>query len=166
MGSERSKVRNPLWRKKVDGSMFDDKCTVIPDWVKDDIFGIRDVFPHPEKNDPRSKVTITLKHGNGKKTSHWGSVITSHRGKLPPVMRLFYKEDVVEWLQEKYSLTFKRNQIRRKLDWNGPTAEKNIPFWEFIDIEYISEDCEFIFTAHYNLTDFDIPLQVFFDNVN
>ena len=35
--------------------MFDDKCTVIPDWVKDDLFGIRDVFSHSEKNDPRSK---------------------------------------------------------------------------------------------------------------
>ena len=70
MASERSKVRNPLWRKKVDGSMFDDKCTVIPDWVKDDVFGIRAIFPHPEKNDPRSKVTITFKHANGKNTSH------------------------------------------------------------------------------------------------
>ena len=163
MASERSKVRNPLWRKKVDGSMFDDKCTVIPDWVKDDIFVIREVFPHPEKNDPRSKVTITLNHGKGKKTSHWGSVITSHRGKLPPVMRLFYKEDVVEWLEEKYSSTFKRNQIRRKLDWNGPTAEKNIPFWEFVDIEYKTEDCEFIFTAHYNLGESNIPLILNFD---
>ena len=56
------------------------------------------------------------------------SVITSHRGKLPPVMRLFYREDVVEWLQEKFSLTFKRNQIRRKLGWNGPTAEKTFLF--------------------------------------
>ena len=41
--------------------------------------------------------------------------------------------------------------------------EKEIPFWEFIDIEYDAEDCEFIFTAHYNLRDYDIPLQVFWD---
>ena len=163
MASERSKVRNPLWRKKVDGSMFDDKCTVIPDWVKDDLFGIRDVFPHSEKNDPRSKVTITLKHGNGKKTSHWGSVITSHRGKLPPVMRLFYKEDVFEWLQENFCLTFKRNQIRRKLGWNGPTAEKNIPFWEFVDIEYNQNECEFILTAHYNVDASTLPFKIDFE---
>ena len=165
MPSERSKVEYPMWRKKVDGSMFDDKCTVIPDWVKDNLFRIREVFPYPEKHNPKSKVTITLYHGNGEKTSHWGSVITSHRGKLPPVMRLFYDEDVVEWLKEKYTSTLKRNQIRRKLDWNGPTAEKKIPLWEFIDIEYNSDEFEFIFTAHYNLTDYDIPLQIIFDQI-
>jgi hypothetical protein len=151
-----------MWRKKVDGSMFDEKCTVIPDWVKDNLFNTREVFPHPEKNDPKSRVTIILSRGNGKKTSHWGSVITSHRGKLPPVMRLFYKEDVVEWLEDKFSTTWKRNQIRRKLDWNGPTAEKNIPFWEFVDIEYNREECEFYFTAHYNLDKGCLPLQIFF----
>jgi hypothetical protein len=161
MPSERSNIKYPMWRKKVDGSMFYDRCTVIPDWVKDNLFEIRDTFPHPEKSNPKSKVTITLIHENRKKTSHWGSVITSHRGKLPPVMRLFYDEDVVDWLEKKYVLTSRRNQIRRKLDWNGPTAEKKIPFWEFIDIEYNSQDCEFIFTAHYNLTDYDNPLQVF-----
>ena len=151
MTSERSGIKYPMWRKKVDGSMFSERCTVIPDWVKDGLFSIRNIFNYSERNNPKSIVTITLNHGNGKRTQHWGSVVTNERGKLPPIMRLFYGEDVVEWLQERFQATYNRNQLRKKMNWNGPTAEKNIPFWEFIDIEYNNRNFEFIFTAHYNL---------------
>ena len=87
----------------------------------------------------------------GKPTSHWGSVTTNERGNRPPTMRLFWDQEVLDWLKEVYSLTHQRLQIRRKLDWNGPTAEKKMPFWEFIDIEYDDEECTFHFTAHFNL---------------
>ena len=150
MPSERRNVSHPLWRKKVDGSMFDDKCTVIPDWVKDNIWRIRERFPHPEKDNPLSQATIVI-HREKKKTYHRAMVTTNHRGKLPPTMRLFYEADVKEWLKEHFSLTHQRNELRKKLVWNGPTAEKKILFWEFIDIEYDDDDCEFHFRAHYNI---------------
>ena len=151
MPSERRNVSHPLWRKKVDGSMFDDKCTVIPDWVKDNIWGIRDRFPHSGKDNPLSQATIVI-HREKKNTQHKAMVTTNHRGKLPPTMRLFYEEDVREWLKEQFFMTYQRNEMKKKLGWNGPTVEKKIPFWEFIDIEYVDDECEFHFRAHYNLS--------------
>ena len=155
MPSERRNVKNPLWRKKVDGSMFDDKCTVIPDWVKDNVWDIRERFPHSGKNNPLSQAEIVI-HRDTKKTYHKAMVTTNHRGKLPPTMRLFFEEDVKEWLTEQFHMTHQRNEIRKKFGWIGPTAEQKVPFWEFIDIEYVDEDCEFHFRAHYN-----IPSNVF-----
>jgi len=134
----------------VDGSMFDDKCTVIPDWVKDNVWDIRERFPHAEKNNPLSLAEIVI-HREKKNTRHKAMVTTSHRGKLPPTMRLFYEDDVKEWLTVQFLMTHQRNEIRKKLGWNGPTAEKKVPFWEFIDIEYVDKDCEFHFRAHYNI---------------
>ena len=151
MPNERTNVKFPMWRKKVDGSMFGDKCTVIPDWVKDNVFKIRHRFTEASKTHPHSRVTIVIHHKGGKTTSHWGSVTTNERGALPPTMRLFWDEEILEWLKETYSLTYQRYRLRRKLDWNGPTAEKKMPFWEFIDIEYDDEECTFYFTAHFNL---------------
>ena len=150
MPNERTNVKFPMWRKKVDGSMFGDKCTVLPDWVKDNVFNIRHRFTEASKTHPHSRVTIVIQHKGGKTTSHWGSVTTNERGDLPPTMRLFWDEEVLQWLKEVYSLTYHRYRLRRKLDLNGPPAEKDA-ILGIIDIEYDDEECTFHFTAHFNL---------------
>ncbi|MBL6732327.1 MAG: GIY-YIG nuclease family protein, partial [Candidatus Poseidoniaceae archaeon] len=58
MVDERSDVQFPLWRKKVDGSLFQHAMTVIPEWVKHGVFDIVEVFPGSRKKDPSSKVTV------------------------------------------------------------------------------------------------------------
>jgi len=151
MPNERNNVEFPMWRKKVDGSMFGDKCTVIPDWVKDNVFQIRHRYPEASKSHPHSRVTIVIHNKGGKTSSHWGSVTTNERGDLPPTMRLFWDDEVVAWLKSVFPLSYQRLKLRKKLEWNGPKAEMKIPFWEFIDIEYDDKECTFHFTGHYNL---------------
>ena len=153
MPSERSDVRFPLWRKKVDGAMFDDKCTVLPIWVRDNLFGITDLFPHRSKKDPESETRIVITHPGGKKTRHVAHVTTLPRPGLGPVMRLHFGKDVRGWLSEAFKKTFLRNEERKSRGLNGPTIERLIPFWEFIDIEWDGGESEFHFRAWYTQGD-------------
>ena len=148
MPNERSNVKFPLWRKKMDGSMFNDRCTVIPKWVVDNVFKIRGRFPEKEKNHPMSQAFISINRGKGKFTRHTATVTTSPRGGLP-VMRLYFEEDVVSWLKEAFKMTYLRDNERKSYGLNGPTIESLIPFWEFIDIEWEEETSTFHFTAWY-----------------
>lgn len=148
MPNERSNVKFPLWRKKVDGSMFGDQCTVIPNWVVDNVFNIRGRFSKREKGDPLSQAHVSINHGGGKRTTHAATVTTSPRGGIP-VMRLYFGDDVASWLMDVFKMTYARYQERLKHDINGPTIEKLIPFWEFIDIEWEEAASTFHFTAWY-----------------
>ena len=51
MPNERSNVRFPLWRKKMDGAMFDHHCTVLPNWVRDNVFDLNVLGTLPSKSD-------------------------------------------------------------------------------------------------------------------
>ena len=42
----------------MDGSMFNDRCTVIPKWVVDNVFKIRGRFPEKEKNPSTGTVSL------------------------------------------------------------------------------------------------------------
>lgn len=137
-----------MWRKKMDGSMFNDRCTVIPKWVVDNVFKIRGRFPEKEKNHPMSQAFISINRGKGKFTRHTATVTTSPRGGLP-VMRLYFEDDVVSWLKEAFKMTYLRDNERKSHGLNGPTIESLIPFWEFIDIEWEEETSTFHFTAWY-----------------
>ena len=149
MPTERKDVRFPMWRKKMDASMFDHKCTLIPHWVMDNVFGIREVFPRSSRKDPRSEVEIEYRHPDGRVTRHRGWVTTTKFEKgRNDVMRLFIDEGVIENLQTDYKMTYLRAVEKRHRGWNSPTAESEIPFWEFLDIEYNAEDCSFIFVPH------------------
>ena len=132
----------------MDGSMFNDRCTVIPKWVVDNVFKIRGRFPQKEKNHPMSQAFISINRGKGKFTQHTATVTTSPRGGLP-VMRLYFEEDVVSWLKEAFKMTYLRDIERKSHGLNGPTIESLIPFWEFIDIEWEEETSTFHFTAWY-----------------
>ena len=151
MPNERSDVFFPLWRKKVDGAMFDDKCTVLPIWVRNRLFNITERFPHRSKKDPGSETKIVITHRGGKKTSHVAHVTTLPRPNLGPVMRLQYGNDVKEWLTESFAKTYHRNEQRKLHGLNGPTIEKLVPFWEFIDIEWDESKESFHFRAWYSL---------------
>jgi hypothetical protein len=148
MPNERSDVSFPLWRKKMDGSMFDEKCTVIPDWVKDNVFSIRSRFEHNSKSDSSSAATIVIIHKGAKESTHQGYVTTSPRGGIP-VMRLYFEGDVQDWLKEAFRMTHLRNEERKSRGWNGPTVERIIPFWEFLDIEWDADASTFYFRAWY-----------------
>tara|TARA_Y100000748_G_scaffold290729_1_gene277624 strand:- start:1120 stop:1611 length:492 start_codon:yes stop_codon:yes gene_type:complete len=152
MPNERKDVRLPMWRKKMDASMFDHRSTFVPHWVVDTVFGLRDTFPHSSKKDPRSLVEIEYRHPDRRITMHQGWVTTTRYEKgRGDVIRLFFDEGVFENLKDDFRMTYLRAMEKRHRGWNSPTAEREIPFWEFLDIEYDSRECSFVFVPHYNL---------------
>ena len=151
MPGERSDVEFPMWRKKVSGSMFTDRCTVIPNWVRDGVFHIAYRFPHPTKKRPKSKTRIEIQPRKGRRTAHDAWVTTEPRDPLPDVMRLHYGKDVAAWLERAYSLTLKRDKKRRRRGMTSGQAERAMAFWEMLDIEWDAEGNRFIFRDWYSL---------------
>ena len=133
----------------MDGAMFDDKCTVLPIWVRDRLFNVTQRFPHRSKKHLESETSIIITHPGGKKTSHVAHVTTLPRPALGPVMRLHFGNEVKEWLSKAFNKTYLRNEERKAHGLNGPTIERLIPFWEFIDIEWDTEEDTFHFRAWY-----------------
>ena len=159
MPNERKDVRLPMWRKKMDASMFDHRCTLVPHWVRDSVFAIRDTFPHSSKKHPESQVTVEYRHQDGSHTTHQGWVTTTRYEKgRNDVMRLYVDQGVISNLRSDYRMTYLRSVERKKRGWNSPTAERNIPFWEFLDIEYDSAGRGFVFVPHYLHQGFDPEL--------
>ena len=129
----------------MDGAMFDDKCTVLPIWVRGTLFNVTERFPHRSKKNPESETSIVITHNGGKKTKHVAHVTTLPRPNLGPVMRLYFGNDVKSWLVKEFNKTHLRNEERKKHGLNGPKIEALIPFWEFIDIEWDAEEEVFHF---------------------
>jgi len=153
MVDERSDVQFPLWRKKVDGSLFQHAMTVIPEWVKHGVFGIVDVFPGSSKKDPSSKVTVEF-IDDKKSTFHDGWVTTTKFGeewaaKRKPVMRFAFDNDLKTKLQNKFTMSHMRDLERRMRQCKVSEIEAEIPFYEFLDIEWDKDNRKFIFRPHY-----------------
>ena len=67
MKTERSNINYPLWRKKVDSSMWGHNVTTIPNWACK-MWDIDSLFRGvTSKKDEDSKITIKL----GKKKMEW-----------------------------------------------------------------------------------------------
>lgn len=139
--------------------MFDDKCTVLPIWVRNRLFNVTERFPHRSKKHPESETSIVITHPGGKKTKHLAHVTTLPRPKLGPVMRLQFGNDVKKWLSKAFNKTFHRNEERKANGLNGPTIERLVPFWEIIDIEWDCVAEEFHFRAWYSLESNDEKLE-------
>jgi hypothetical protein len=136
----------------MDASMFDHKSTLIPHWVIDNVFDIRETFPLSSRKDPRTIVEIEYRNPDGEASHHRGWVVTTHYEKgRNDVMRLFLDEGVIENLKRDFQMTYLRSVERRHRDWNSPTAEREISFWEFLDMEFDAEETVFVFVPHYNL---------------
>ena len=54
-------------------------------------------------------------------------------------------------LERDFKMTHLRMLEKVSRGWNSPKAESEIPFWEFLDIEFDEEEFTFILTPHYNL---------------
>jgi len=144
MKLERKKVKFPLWRKKVDSSIFHYNMTPIPKWAcnmwKIDIC-FKDCF---SKTNPKSEVTIVLD-----RETYVGWVTCSKRSKRVQEYRLWYSNELQHRLKDIFPMSFMRDieyRLRRNKDTN---IEEEIPFWEFLDIEYDYENRIFHFSAYY-----------------
>lgn len=147
---DRRSVSFPMWRKKVDRTILNDNgCTVLPSWIVDN-FGIRDKFG-VGKNKEENQIPIFF----NKKRYDGGSITVQTESRATPFYRLWLPLELVEELRIAFQMTYirgleeelqKKSSKETKSTWD---SEKEIPFWEFLDIEYNFKDREMHFTAYW-----------------
>ena len=131
MKIERSKVDFPLWRKKVDKSLFKHNGTAIPMWACE-MWCIPRIFSKiKSKNDPNSKVKIKFND-----SSHEGRVTETDKGRKNPGYRLWFDETLTIELKRNFLMSYMRSLEEGLEDSAKKDTEKKIPFWEFLDIEF------------------------------
>lgn len=144
MKLERSDVKHPMWRKKVDRSLFDHKGTTIPQWIVT-MWNLNiDYAKVSSRKDIKSEVVIYYKN-----KSYKGWVTVAINGRVTPTFRLWFDDDLNTILKEDYLMSYMRD-IEAKLRKDSKLlVEEEISFWEFLDIEYDFEKRIFYFTAYY-----------------
>jgi hypothetical protein len=144
---ERSDVDYPLWRKKVDSSLFRQNGTTIPHWACK-IWEIeKDFSDCTSRNHPNSAVKVQFK---GKEFKGW--VTIAKEGRKTPAYRLWYSPKLSYELKDAFVMSFVRDiedRLRKSNGSEGKSIEDEIPFWEFLDIEYQRDSKQFFFQAYY-----------------
>ena len=147
MKLERSNVDYPLWRKKVDSSLFRYNGTTIPNWACK-IWKIPEDFSNcKSKGDPSSKVQVEFQKG---KFEGWVTIAT--KGRKTPAYRLWYSDLLTYELKDVFLMSFVRDiedRLRKSKGIKKTNIEQEIPFWEFLDIEYNRDEKLFRFVAYY-----------------
>lgn len=145
MKVERTNVEFPLWRKKVDSSLFFYKETVIPKWVRR-VWNLDQLFTGlKEKKKRVSDISI---HFN--KKQYRGQVrLTRHKKRTDPVYRLSFGDELNTELKEVFLMSFMRDIEKRLRPKKSSKIEIDIPFWEFLDIEFDGESKTAHMTAYY-----------------
>lgn len=153
MRTERSGVKDRLWRKKIDGSIFESKGTVIPLWVCD-MWHLRDDFNKvTSKNDPKSKVAIEF----GEK-EYQGEITVSKKSKSH-LYRLHFHGDFLTSLLNGSLISLMRNigSRMRKTSTDGKEdkcgTNRDLSFWNSLVINYIRKGKKIKIVPHYGLVD-------------
>lgn len=145
MKTERSDIEFPLWRKKVDATLFKDAATPIPKWLWK-IWKIEETFSQStSKESIDAQVTVVF----GKEKFN-GRVIFSSSKKM---YRLFFDKQLSDILKDIFLMSYMRSieqDLRKnKEEYLSLEIENEIPFWEFLDIEFDSLNKTFHFKAYY-----------------
>ena len=147
MKLERSKVEFPLWRKKVDSSLFRHNGTTIPQWACT-MWGIQKTFNSCiSKRNKEAEVRVEFQNKEYK-----GWVTAAKQGRITPAYRLWYSPRLTFKIKDAFLMSFVRDIEGRLRKTSGDVAsniEDEIPFWEFLDIEYDPEKRKFFFNAYY-----------------
>ena len=141
MPSERSRVKFPLWRKKVDGSLFQHQMTTIPEWVYRDVFQMKPEDFSNSRKDISSQIGV-LFSGEKSRKIHKGWITSTKfsekHARKSPNLRFGFGDEVAQRLQEMFPMSHFR-EIERRLREPSPTSaeiEEEFPFFEFLDIEW------------------------------
>ena len=145
--SERSNIRHDMWRKKVDNSLFRYGGTTIPKWIASR-WKLEKHFPdvkgRSSKNNKNTETTVFFSNKNYK-----GNLTCSFpKKRASKVHRLWLSEELIDELKKVFVMSHMRD-IESALRGDVGDLEKEIPFWEFLDIEFDPKQKLFIFTAHY-----------------
>ena len=117
--------------KKVDNSIFRDLVTTVPNWVCRN-WQFEDVFPGILKsNDPAAAVVVRFEG-----RTYTGRVVSTHpEGRANKVYRFYFDEDLLRRLKEVFLMSHMRD-LESRLRKDTTDIEIQIPFWEFLDIEF------------------------------
>ena len=145
MKTERSDIEFPLWRKKVDATLFKDAATPIPKWLWK-VWSIENLFlKSTSKQNLDSKVKVVYE-----KREFAGRVIKSD---AKGMYRLFFDKQLSDILKDVFLMSYMRSieqDLRKgKSEYTEQEIENEIPFWEFLDIEFDSRSKSFYFKAYY-----------------
>lgn len=145
MKTERSDIEFPIWRKKVDASLFKDAVTPIPKWLWE-IWQIEKLFSKStSKKSKECSVSIIFN-----KQKFVGRVILSANKSM---YRLFFDKVLGDSLKDVYLMSYMRSieqDLRKgKPEYEGQDIENEIPFWEFLDIEFDTDNKTFYFRSFY-----------------
>lgn len=148
MKLERSDVDFPLWRKKVDSSLLRHKGTTIPQWVCGlwDINGTFSECNSKKQDESAVEIEFENKHFNGSVT------VAKHGREKSPAYRLWFSDELAYELKNVFIMSYVRDieaRLREAKGTKDKEIEDDIPFWEFLDIEYDQENRKFFFKAYY-----------------
>ena len=139
--AERSNVNFPLWRKKIDNSVFDDNSTPLPNWIAKSM-ELEKYFPKAGSLRKSSKNQVEITFQKQKYLGHVTTVKPNFRYKLS------FADDLVDELKRVFLMSHMRS-IETALRPADSKLEEEIPFWEFLDIEFEANKLTFHLTAHY-----------------
>jgi hypothetical protein len=150
MKTERSDVEFPIWRKNVDKSLFHYGGTVVPEWACK-MWNFQSIYADVNsKSDPRSPTSISYRR---KRYDGWVTVVKYSRetvakyGRKVPTFRLWYEPSLILELKRSFLMSYMRaleGDLAREND-----VESEIPFWEFLDIEFDEKQKPFKFVDYY-----------------
>jgi hypothetical protein len=142
MKLERSNIEFAIWRKKVDKSLFEHNGTTIPDWACR-MWDLETIYGGvTSRRDPKAEASI---HFESKIYKAW--VTTAPYGRRRPAYRLWYLPDLTFQLKKRFLMSYMRSlegALEREVD-----AEDQIPFWEFLDLEFDANKHMFHLVAYY-----------------
>lgn len=144
MKLERSNVDFYMWRKKVDSSLFNYKGTSIPNWACKMWQIDKNFINATSKKQKESVVRILFEKVE---YEGWLTVVKKNR---TPVFRLWFSDYLLYRIKDVFLMSYMRDiesRLRSKID--RKKIEDEIPFWEFLDIEFNIDENEFIFTSYY-----------------
>lgn len=147
MKTERSNIKFPLWRKKVDTSLFTKLDTPIPNWLSK-VWEIESLIGFDSSK--KSEKTIIKLILNRKEFK--GSILYTKRYGKETNYKLFFSKDFAEELKDCFVMSYMRtleNKLRRGNQSFSGNIEEEVPFWEFIDLEFDKINRTFHCKAHY-----------------
>lgn len=124
MKLERSDVEFPIWRKKVDKSLFEHNGTTIPQWACS-MWDLGKIYAGiSSRKHPTATARATFQ---GEEYGAW--VTTAPHGRASPAYRIWYDEALGFELKHTFLMSYMRS-LEGSLSGTSD-VEDRIPFWEF-----------------------------------
>ena len=144
--TERSRVEYYMWRKKVDNTLLRHNRTSIPQWVASK-WKLDKHFPTVRVGLNKAYEASNTKIKFGNEIYEEGKVTCTLFKKIPRY-RLNIPKELTDKLKRVFLMSHMRD-IESALRGGVGDIETEIPFWEFLDIEFNPDKKQFEFTAYY-----------------